>query len=196
MNNPGIIILAAGSSSRLGRPKQLLPWKGSTLINHITREALQAPLQPIIIVTGAFAKEVNAALEGEPVVIAHNPQWSQGMASSIVKGISTLLTMTPGIDAVVIAVCDQPFLSAEILRSLADSQQPDHPIVACTYENTIATPALFHRSLFRELLMLNGDTGAKKIIREHRDKVTTIPFPMGHLDIDTIEAYEDVLKMS
>jgi len=195
MNNPGIIILAAGSSSRMGRPKQLLPWKDGTLIQHIVGEALQTSLQPVIVVTGAFSTEVCSAVSSASVTIAHNPHWSEGMASSIVKGISTLLAMTPDIDAVIIAVCDQPFLTAVILRSLAGSQQPDHPIVACTYENTIATPALFHRSLFHELLMLNGDTGAKKIIREHRDKVITIPFPMGHLDIDTTEAYEAVLKM-
>jgi len=195
MNSTGIIILAAGSSSRLGRPKQLLPWKGTTLLGHIIHEAMQASLDPIVVVTGAFAEEVSNILAAEPVIVAHNPDWSEGMASSIVKGISALLMAAPVTGSAIVAVCDQPFLSATLLRDLAERQTPDHPIVACTYDNVIATPALFHHSLFDELLKLRGDAGAKKIIRDHAEQVTTLPFPQGDLDIDTMEAYHAVLKM-
>ncbi|HEV3326841.1 MAG TPA: NTP transferase domain-containing protein, partial [Puia sp.] len=88
MNKTGTIILAAGNSSRLGRPKQLLPYRGKTLLTHVVAEALAADMQPVVVVTGAYQEEIRDFLKGQPVSIIHNPHWETGMASGIVAGLT------------------------------------------------------------------------------------------------------------
>src|ERR1700735_355497 len=112
MSSTGVTILAAGNSSRLGRPKQLLPYRGKTLLTHVVAEALAAELSPVVVVTGAFPIEVGGSLRGQSVEIVFNPAWETGMASGIVAGLSNLLSLHPDVDAVIIAVCDQPFISS------------------------------------------------------------------------------------
>src|SRR5580698_3566832 len=109
MSRTGVIILAAGNSSRLGRPKQLLPYRGKTLLTHVVAEALATNLQPVLVVTGAFHQEVSDSLHGQSVDIVFNPAWEEGMASGIVTGVSKILSRYPEVDAIIIMVCDQPF---------------------------------------------------------------------------------------
>jgi molybdenum cofactor cytidylyltransferase len=188
MSSTGVIILAAGNSSRLGRPKQLLAYRGKTLLTHVVAEALAADLLPVVVVTGAFHKEVSGVLRGQSVDIVFNPTWAEGMASGIVAGLSNMLLLHPELHAVIIAVCDQPFISSALLLQLAGKfDMSGKGIVACTYADSVGTPVLFGRSYFDQLLALSGSEGAKKLLNQYLEDLATVPFPNGNIDIDTEE---------
>lgn len=187
----GIILLAAGSSGRLGRSKQLLPFQGKTLLQHLIDEAKASPTAPIIVVLGANADLIQQQLVTDEIEIAINGDWEKGMASSIGYGINALLKVNPLIDAAILMTCDQPFVSTQVLNELINThRKTGNPIITCGYDETTGPPALFHQSIFPELLQLTGDKGARKIVEEHPDKVSTIPFPEGNIDIDTAADYE------
>jgi molybdenum cofactor cytidylyltransferase len=193
MNKIGIIILAAGDSSRLGRPKQLLPYRGKTLLTHIITEALGARLDPVVVVTGAFESEVNESLRGMTVETVYNPRWIEGMASGIVAGLSKLIALQQEADAggigpgaAIIAVCDQPFISSSLFRNLVEMYNGSaKAIVACRYSDAVGTPVLFGRCYFPELSALSGQEGAKQLLKRYPDDMVTISFPRGDVDIDS-----------
>ena len=194
-NNIGTVILAAGSSSRLGRPKQLLEFGGMTLLGHTVTEAANSNTCSVVVVLGADGDLIANEIDGDIVSIVKNKNWEEGMASSIRLGLNTLLQNKPKIDAIIIMVCDQPFISTGILNDLmATHMKAGKSIVACNYGEAIGTPALFHKSLFKELMQLKGDVGAKKIIQQHRNDVATVLFPKGSIDIDTMEDYQSIQK--
>jgi len=195
MNNTGVIILAAGSSSRFGNTKQLLHFKGKTLLKHTIEEAAQAGALPIVVVTGAKADEISKEIKNENVEIVFNKDWEQGMASGIVVGVKTAITLNKNLEKVIIAVCDQPFVSSSVFQQLFQKQNTGkRHIVACAYADTIGTPALFTKTYFDALMGLTGDHGAKKLFKEHGDDLATVEFPDGYIDIDTREDYENLLK--
>ena len=168
MSRTGVIILAAGNSSRLGRPKQLLAYRGKTLLTHVVAEALAAELVPVVVVTGAYHAEVSNSLRGQSVEIIFNPAWETGIASGIVAGLSNMLLLYPEVGAVIITVCDQPFISSALLLHLVDRFETSGTgIVACTYADSVGTPVLFGRSYFERLLDLSGSDGAKKLLKQY-----------------------------
>ena len=115
------------------------------------------------------------------------------MASSVRNGLNELLFITPSTDTVIFMVCDQPHISSELLNDLIDKQKlTGKLIVTCDYGEAIGPPALFHQSLFNELMQLTGDSGARKIIQKHHDEVTTVLFSNGKIDIDTVEDYNSL----
>jgi len=183
----GAIILAAGNSSRLGRPKQLVPYRGQTLLTHTITQIRNAGVHPVVV-TGAFHEEVSDSLDGQQLDIVFNPAWEEGMASGIVAGLSKILKQHPDVNAVIIAVCDQPFISSELLLQMVNTLDASgKAIIACTYADSVGTPVLFGRAYFQQLLALSGSEGAKKLVKQHPADLATIPFPDGHIDIDTIE---------
>jgi molybdenum cofactor cytidylyltransferase len=187
MNKTGIIILAAGNSSRLGRPKQLLPYQGKTLLSHVVTEAL-AHLRPVVVVTGAYQAEIRDSLKGQPVNIVYNPHWETGMVSGIVAGLAEALTIDPDLRAMIVAVCDQPYISAELFRSLVEKRAVSGKgLIASLYSETRGTPVLFDYRYFKELSVLSGNAGAKQLLKRYPDDVETVPFPNGGIDIDTEE---------
>jgi molybdenum cofactor cytidylyltransferase len=189
-----IIILAAGASSRLGRPKQLLPWQGKTLLQHAVQMAQTITTQPVVV-TGANADQLAAGLHHNPVQIVFNPEWQQGIASSIRCGLQTLLNRTPSPDQVIFMVCDQPFVTTELLLELINERQNTHqPIVASAYGDTLGIPALFDKTMFAQLLDLQGDTGAKNIISQHNAQTARVAFPEGAFDIDTNAVYDALVQ--
>ena len=188
MNNTGIVILAAGASSRFGTPKQLTRFKGKTFLQHVIDEAKAAGPAAIVVVTGANANEVAASVAGSEVIIIHNKDWEKGMASGIVAGVNAITQLETNIEKIIIAVCDQPFVSSALFNQLdAVQRETGKPIVASAYANTMGTPVLFTRKYFDELLSLKGDTGAKKVLKENSEDVATVEFPKGVVDIDTQE---------
>jgi molybdenum cofactor cytidylyltransferase len=196
MNKTGIIILAAGPSTRLGKPKQMLIHRGKTLIEHICCEALGAGLHPVLVVTGAASAEVSKALENMPVEIVFNEQWSTGMASGITAGMSALLKQNNAIESVIIAVCDQPFVSAALFRQLIKTKaERNKGIVGSAYAGIIGTPVLFEKAYFGKLLALKGSEGAKKIVKIYNADLAGIPFEEGKMDIDTQEDYERLISL-
>lgn len=189
--NVAAIILAAGGSSRLGRPKQLLPYKGSTLLRHAVETALASRCRPVVVVLGANAPESRAAIEDLPATLVLNENWQAGMGSSIATGIAALAGEARGAaDAVLVMLCDQPNLTSAHLDRLTDSFLAGAEIVASEYAGTLGVPALFSRPYFFELAALDPTQGAKPLLVKHASSVVAVPFPAGEIDIDTPEDYE------
>ena len=190
----GAIILAAGASTRLGSPKQTIVYEGKTLLQHAADAAQGAGCKPVIIVLGAHADAVQSHLahfRAIAAIIVYNNHWQQGMGTSIVAGVTALLEAEPTIAAAIILVCDQPFANAALLHHLiAQYNQTGKGIAASTYAGTIGVPALFDRKYFDALMQLSGDEGAKKILLQHEEDVTLVPFEKGVIDIDTIKDVE------
>jgi len=191
VNSCGIVILAAGASTRLGKPKQLLQYHGKTLLNHAVNEAINAKADAVVVILGKNADLFKNEIDNEKIRVVINKNWEEGMASSVRLGLDTLLKIKPYMDAVIFMVCDQPYISSLILNELITAQQKTtKQIVTCNYGETIGPPALFHKKYFRELAKLKGDVGARNIIQQNMNDVTTILFPEGKIDIDTEEDYE------
>jgi len=184
----GIIILAAGASRRLGHPKQLLDHGGLPLLSHTAEAALSTGIRPVIVVLGAEADAIRPSVEREGLTTVVNPDWREGLASSLRTGLQHRIDTAPQVETAILMVCDQPYVSAGIIKALLQRrEQTGLPAAACTYAGRMGTPALFHRSLFGELLRLSGDSGARKWLSEHPESVATLPFGRGELDIDTPE---------
>jgi molybdenum cofactor cytidylyltransferase len=193
--NYAIIILAAGRSARLGSPKQLLSYQGKNLLQHTIDIANKSNIGPILVVLGSEIEKIESTLDPKALIVVKNPNWESGMASSIVYGISKLNDLIPEAEAVILMVCDQPFVNAKLLRDLIKKQEETgSSIVASTYENIKGTPALFHKVHFNELSMLDGDRGAKFLIKKYAESLQTVYFPKGGIDIDTIEDYRNLVK--
>src|SRR5262245_59730234 len=190
-NNIGIVILAAGASVRMGKPKQLLEYEGKRLIQHVTDVAINSDADPVIVVLGANADLVAKELDQNKIHIARNSEWEEGMASSIRVGLKTLQKIAPSVGAVILMVCDQPHVSQDLLNNMISAHiGTGKPIVTSDYGDVMGPPALFHRSFFAEFMKLKGDAGARKIIQQQANEVDTIPFPKGKIDIDTLKDYE------
>jgi xanthine dehydrogenase accessory factor len=185
------IILAAGASTRMGRPKQQLPsFGGESLLRRSAMEAIRSRCQPVIVVTGAHSDQSAREVSGLPVRIIHNPDWSSGMSSSWRAGLAALDTEDSRADAAIIAVCDQPFARAPVLEALSRVyRSASSGIVASEYGGTLGLPALFDRAHFAELAGLSGTAGAKQVIQAHASAVLPVPFPDGAIDIDSWEDY-------
>ncbi|CAH0272934.1 Nicotine blue oxidoreductase [Pedobacter sp. Bi27] len=191
----GIIILAAGSSSRLGRPKQLLDYKGKTLLQTIINEALETSCRPVITVLGANAKEIASQHQHDQVNFVINESWENGMASSIVAGLSAIIRNNSEIESIIIAVADQAFIKMSNFNNLIEKQkETGKNIIASTYSETIGTPVLFKKDYFEALLSLTGAEGAKKILKQYPQDVETVVFEHGEIDIDTETDYNNLIS--
>jgi molybdenum cofactor cytidylyltransferase len=178
----------------MGRPKQLLPYKGKSLLEHTVDIANDSVAEPVIVVIGSNAALLEKEIDEKKVHIEENKEWKEGMASSVRCGITALMRIAPAVDAVIIMVCDQPFVSPELLNELiARQKNTGKPIVTSQYENAIGPPALFYKTIFHELLRLKGDAGARKIIEQRKDDVATVSFKQGNVDIDTEADYKTIL---
>ncbi len=183
----GIILLAAGGSSRLGQPKQLLLYEGQILLRRMALTAAESQCGPVIVVLGKDADACAAELRDLPVRIAQNQEWTEGMASSLRTGLAVFLEVEPEAEAVVIMVCDQPRVNENLLRALVRQCQGKTSVVASSYGDTLGVPAVFARRHFPELMELRGDHGAKILLAQHADFVAAVPFPVGAIDIDAPE---------
>ncbi len=191
-----LLILAAGSSSRLGQPKQKLFYKGRSLLQRAVDEGLASDCSDVLVVLGASEESVRIEIDQKDVRIVVNKDWKKGMSSSIKCGINALIKNKPEISQAIIMLCDQPFVDAEILNRLITAKQlSGKPIVACAYNNTLGTPVLFSQTYFSQLLSLEGQLGAKKLVFNNQDQVVSVPFPFGNIDIDTIEDYEKLREI-
>jgi molybdenum cofactor cytidylyltransferase len=191
-----LIILAAGASSRLGFPKQTLLYKGKTLLELAVEAGLKSKCDEVMVVLGANAETIEPGIRNYSIKILPNPNWSDGMASSIAVAVNRLKT-NMAVRGAIIMLCDQPFVNRALLDSLLyKQQQTGKRIVACAYKDTVGVPALFSRSVFDKLLLLEGQEGAKKIITDHLEDIATISFEKGGIDIDTIADYEALIQHS
>lgn len=194
-NKTGIVILAAGNSSRLGRPKQLLEYKDSTLLKNTISEALRVENSFLIVVTGSNHNVIEKELNLPEIKFSFNAEWETGMASSIVKGLKELFQLNPDYEKCIFSVCDQPFVTSLTFENLiSEYHKIEKGIIASAYSETLGTPVLFHRKYFNELLDLKGQEGAKKVIKKYSDDVVSVPFEKGNIDIDTEEDYNNLFQ--
>jgi molybdenum cofactor cytidylyltransferase len=188
MRNVGAVILAAGGSSRLGQPKQLLIFRGETLVRRAVRAALEAHCAPVVVVVGEAGDAIRNEVRAMPAVVVENPDWRRGLGTSIRCG---LRSCADSIEAVVLLACDQPLVDSTIVAALISAHESrGKPIVASRYANTLGIPALFDRSCFEALRALPDDSGAKSLIAARPNDVASITFEDGAVDIDTPEDFE------
>jgi molybdenum cofactor cytidylyltransferase len=202
MRNVGAIILAAGGSSRFGRPKQLLQFRGETLIHRAVRAATEAGCDPVIVVVGAISDTIRSEVairesriafpsalgDGARAAVVENEEWQNGVGTSIRRGLEQLPT---SVEAVVLIAFDQPFVDASVVAELIAAQEKTRkPMVASSYANTLGVPALFDRSCFADLLALPADSGAKTLMTTRPNDVAAVAFERGAIDIDTPEDFE------
>jgi molybdenum cofactor cytidylyltransferase len=184
--NVGAVILAAGSSSRMGTPKQILQFKGSSLLKRVTLAALGARCRPVVVVTGARAELSRRELEALDVHEAFNASWETGMGSSVRTGIECLVNIEANVAGTVLLLCDQPHVTSDMISTLvATHHATGSPIIASAYAGTFGVPALFSRTLFAELTQLEGTSGAKEIIKRHASDTHFVTFPECETDVDT-----------
>jgi molybdenum cofactor cytidylyltransferase len=183
------VVLAAGQATRFGATKQVLPWQQTTLVAHSARKALDAGLDPVVVVLGHDAEKVAEALAGLPVRLVHNPEFKIGQSTSIRKSLECL---PPRTGAAVFLLADHPFADKEIVRTMVRMHRETlAPACVPVFEGQRGNPALFDRALFKELRELSGDTGGRVLLEKYRDSIAEVPAGRGILiDIDTQEDYE------
>jgi molybdenum cofactor cytidylyltransferase len=178
----GAVILAAGASSRMGAPKQLLEYGGLTLVRRAALAAQEAGCSPVVVVTGAHAEQLEEELRGLNLREANNPEWESGMDSSIRAGIQAVVKANDKITALILMLCDQPFVTSDVLSGLITAhRETGREIVASSYGGTIGVPALFGKAFFAELVRLKSGAGAKQVIRRHLTGFTCCPFRKARL---------------
>ncbi len=186
-----IIILAAGASLRLGQPKQLLDYNGKPMLAYAVEQALESNCGLVSIVLGASSQQIKPCLSSFPVEVIINNHWKRGIGSSIAKGIQQVESKRPMTKAILLMLCDQPYINSNLLKKIFTAfEYSEKSIVASEYDNSFGIPAIFDQKLFSVLRKLNEDEGAKKIISKNRENALFIPFPGGGIDIDTMEDYE------
>jgi molybdenum cofactor cytidylyltransferase len=193
----GAIILAAGGSSRLGQPKQLLPFHGKTLIRTVIDAAHEAGCSPLVVVTGNYSEKLHRELAHANVIEVRNANWQRGIGSSIRSGVQALRDHAPDVEATFLLACDQPAVNARLIEGMiATLLATKKDIVASSYAGTVGVPALFGRSFFEDLLAIGDDAGAKSIILQNHERVAQFAFPAGAIDIDTWDDWENVNQRS
>ncbi|AMQ57107.1 nucleotidyltransferase family protein [Algoriphagus sanaruensis] len=191
----GLIILAAGSSSRLGRPKQLLEFQGKKLIQRAIEKAQKSSSESCVVVLGWNPELIKTGFDSETVSYVINENWEQGMASSMQTGLRFLIKKD-GINQVILMLCDQPFVNHQLLDNLIiEKESSGKGIVASFYSGTLGVPAIFDQKYFQDLLNLKGSEGAKKVILENSEDTIPLNFPLGALDIDTEEDFRRLEKI-
>jgi len=190
-SSTAIIVLAAGGASRMGLPKQLLQYRGKSLLRRAAETALGTHPAEVVAVIGFESDRMKHELDDLPVRLITNQGWQEGIASSIRAGIAEIPVT---VEASLMLLCDQPFVTSDLLLRLITACTDEKPIAATGYEQTYGVPACFMRSLFAELLDLHGDAGAKRVIHRDQRRVTTVPFPEARVDIDTLEDYRTHLE--
>jgi len=186
------VILAAGESRRFGSPKQLLNWHGKPLIWHVVHKALQAGLNPVLVVTGAQKDAIQKVLTYLPVEFAHNQDWQQGQGTSVKLGTQEVCSRSGGI---LFLLADQPQIPIPLMRALMDAHtQSLNPITGPMIDGQRANPVLFDQVTFDDLVALSGEMGGRSIFSKYA--VDWIPWhdPSPLFDVDTIEDYRRLLE--
>ncbi len=189
----GVIVLAAGASRRMGRPKQLLQWRHTTLLGHSIDEALQLT-KDVVVVLGANFEQIKKQIKNKPVGIVQNNAWQDGMGTSIALGVSELIRKK-AYTGILIMLADQPLLDAFFLKKIVGSfYERNVKIAATDYGHDKGVPAIFHQSLFKELRKLNQDFGARKLMKGYRSEIVGVAANSKAADIDTQEDYDNLIK--
>ena len=196
MNKIAVVVLAAGNAKRLGQSKQLLPWGNSTLLEHVVKNVLTVDAHNFFVVLGAYSNEIieKTDLSGATVLI--NDNWQQGLGSSIAWAITEIDNKYSGLNAVLLVLADQPFISSNHLDAMIKLQFTEkESIIITKKEDYKGVPVLFPKKFFGELMSLSNDEGARQIINRNKNCVQEIISQDNIADIDTFEAYEALHKI-
>jgi len=183
------IVLAAGTSTRMGENKVLLRVGGEALVRRAVRAALEGGLEPVVVVLGHEASRVGAELAGLPCRIVSNPAYASGMNTSLEAGLGALPGETT---SAVVLLADMPFVDAAMVRSLlVQGGESDAPLVVSRYGGVMAPPTLYRRSLFAELRHREGEGRGREVVRLHEAEAAFVDFPpQALLDVDVAEDFE------
>ena len=196
MEKIATVILAAGEASRMGQPKQLLKIGEQNLVQRTVQTVLTAQCRRVVVVTGAYADQVQPTIREVAATCVHNTAWKEGMGSSIRTGLQAVVNTYPDTEAMIILLCDQPLVTPQLLRKLVVTYIITRQALAVSeYSGIRGVPALFHRSLFPSLLHLPGAIGARTFIQQYTGGVAAVPFSEGKYDIDTPEDYERMKQL-
>lgn len=183
-----------------GEPKQLISYKGQSLLRRVTENAFALQRGPVVVVLGANRSLVVPELSGLPITLVDNPSWPTGQASSLKTGLAALYLTHKDIEYVMVLHVDQPLVSLGLLLHMLDVQlEQGKGIVACRYDTQLSVPALFHRDYITELLQLEGDKGVKWVIGKHRNDCAEVPFEAGAIDLDSkrdLELFQQVVMQT
>lgn len=187
------LILAAGASTRMGFPKQLIKTREISLIRKITDTAILAGFAPVVVVLGAYEDRIRPELAGLSVLLTVNPEWETGMGSSISRGVKTLQGLPYPIDNILILLTDQPLITAADCKTLLELKlRSRSKIAAAAYSGQLGVPAVFDKMLLPDLAALQGQSGAKSLFRVYESSIAALDLPAAALDLDTPE---DLLKI-
>jgi len=194
LESVAVILLAAGSSSRMGKPKQLLPVAGKGLLRHVVDSAVSSDCRPFIVVLGSDAALIQGSLEGADIEVIVNAGWIEGIGSSLRCGIKVLCELAPYSKGVIVALADNPNFSREIIAKLIGEQERGgRSIVASECGGVLAPPVYFGSRHYSELASSSGDDGAKALLKRHYNEVAVIR--LDHmLDLDTEEDFAEYQK--
>lgn len=190
LQDSGVVILAAGSSSRLGEPKQLVTFQDKPLLQKVVDLCTPLEFGSGVIVLGADSAAIQKTVNPGTFRFVMNEKWTEGIASSIRKGVAYTLELNPQTEHLLFLLSDQPFVTTELLQKLWKTHTGG--ITASFYNNDVGVPAIFSKEMFPLLKELRGDHGAKKIMKRFRDKVSQVDFDMGYFDVDTPEDYAEL----
>lgn len=183
------VILAAGASIRMGQPKLLMPWNGKPILHYAVSTALESGLSPVLVITGKYHDELAAALYSYPVTLVHNTDWLDGQSTSVRRAILSLPKL---ISAVIFLLGDQPKIPAAAIQALVGyyiKSNPRPSILAPVVNGRRANPVLFDRSVFPDLLKLEGDAGARQVFAKHPPVTIEMNEPGLLFDVDSPEDY-------
>ncbi|MBB6463887.1 nucleotidyltransferase family protein [Flammeovirga kamogawensis] len=189
-----ILIVAAGASKRLGRPKQLLKWRGETLLNHCIEKVSVLEESTTFLILGAYKNEIEDSLKSKTINVIDNQNWNEGLGSSIREGIYHIKQKK--YTDVLIVLSDLPLLSIHYIKVLIASYYSSSKKIAVTsYGNVKGVPVIFNERYFSDLLQLKGDEGAKKIVQKFKEDTLVLESDVPYIDIDTEEAYLALLQL-
>ncbi|MTI19972.1 nucleotidyltransferase family protein [Fulvivirga sp. RKSG066] len=191
MDEIGVIVLAAGESSRMSGSKQLLRVGSESLLRKSTRTAMTLRGPTVVVLGSDYQKHKNEIADLDVEVI-FNLDWRKGMGNSLKYGLNHLNHNFPFLEGVIIMVCDQPQLEVNTLYKMIEHYDEQNPIIAATYNGAVGVPVLFSRLYFKELLKIPDDRGAKLLIEKYGAKV--VAFPQGEIDIDTDDDWQSYLN--
>ena len=189
-----VLVLAAGGSTRMGRPKQLLDWKGQPLLQHTIYQAKKSYCNKVLVVMGSEYELIKSQISIEGITILKHRNWKNGLGSSIAFGIDHIQNAWAEIEAVLVMLADQPLIDTNYLNQMIETYRSNEAkIVASLYPNNqLGVPAIFNRSYFNELTQLHTDKGAKEILSKYSDKLLSLDASSMVVDLDTMEDYENL----
>lgn len=191
-----VLVLAAGGSTRMGSPKQLLKWKGSNLVNHAISKAIKLKAKDVYLILGANAELIQHEIDSKEVITLINFEWEKGLGSSISHGVRFILKSHPEIEGVLIMLTDQPLIMYNHYLKLINSfETGNKSIIATKYsDNKVGVPAVLDKVYFNELCSLNSDFGAKQLLIKYTKNVQSILNQNAVFDLDTLEQYDELYK--